>query len=349
MPQLRKVSPGQPLRIPASTYNAFIDAATDFQESKMDGGAASIRSTRVNPSVILIKNELAGHLNMGDPVLVGASLNTTPGTNTAAWYDKIIMGCDHDLGLNSGAIAIMLQWTPVGQLGRAAVAGSCISKVIMEDEAHQYAALFYGPSVSAPYLKSAASGPVTILWKEAPEQREDWQPGCDLTRLRARAVVLLGATSGSGAVETCWARVVGYTPYALDTTPVTIQPNRWSYRCVEQQMTEEGWMVKTDGRIFTECLNGCEDWNGPTGVQGNGVNVDTLPTGFQLVPIRGGPVVQMSPGEDADVLWGWRFSCPNAVDGVCEDVTGAPPQAVAYTDRSYMMAMVTREPTLGVT
>lgn len=86
---------------------------------------------------------------------------------------------------------------------------------------------------------------------------------------------------------------------------------RWNY-----PFTEVGGM----GRTGT-ATNGIEDPNGASGVQGNGVDVDGLPEGVDLVPLGPGARVRIHiVGAGDDITY--RFYAPNSTDGECEDTTG---------------------------
>ena len=60
MSTMKKVSTGDPLVIPANTYNAFIDAATDFRERikpRQKLAQQSQSSSSQLPGVIWVKND----------------------------------------------------------------------------------------------------------------------------------------------------------------------------------------------------------------------------------------------------------------------------------------------------
>jgi len=50
----RKVQRGQPLDIPASTYNAFVDAAQDYQRRKLNQQSTGLSSPR-DADLVLVK------------------------------------------------------------------------------------------------------------------------------------------------------------------------------------------------------------------------------------------------------------------------------------------------------
>ncbi len=98
-------------------------------------------------------------------------------------------------------------------------------------------------------------------------------------------------------------------------------PNRWTYQIAEVLKLEEAYnlpSVRPNGRAGT-AFNLKELTNGPTGVQGNGVNVDNLPDGFGLVPIPTGAVVLVYLWRliGAGVSHEYWINEPNGVDGEC--------------------------------
>src|SRR3989304_917233 len=52
---LKKVQRGQPLVIPASTFNAFVDAAQDFQRRKLSQQSTGLSTSR-DADMVLVKN-----------------------------------------------------------------------------------------------------------------------------------------------------------------------------------------------------------------------------------------------------------------------------------------------------
>lgn len=115
--------------------------------------------------------------------------------------------------------------------------------------------------------------------------------------------------------------------------------NRWVYTAVELVKTEAGpdaW--EETGDPIEGVRNTYEVGNTSSGVQGNGVDVSTLPTGFALQPVRTGLIcpgrrytvlreVEVDPEDPEydpeaepqyeEVVEVW-ITEPNAVDGVCE-------------------------------
>lgn len=118
------------------------------------------------------------------------------------------------------------------------------------------------------------------------------------------------------------------------TSAVSEGPNKWHYNgtIVRGQVDINGtfsWDIGADPDYVGYLYNGCEAFNLPDpSIRGNGVNSggSGYPTGFDLQPIRGEPVVLAWPvrvtSEDPNDVGGFRliyvFNQPNADDGVCE-------------------------------
>jgi len=81
--------------------------------------------------------------------------------------------------------------------------------------------------------------------------------------------------------------------HAKLTGAIQVGPNRWKYSWVEVELEEDAnWTVRQGGRTSTTddyAWNKAEVYNSASGTQGNGHNVNDLPTGIGLLPI--GPVV----------------------------------------------------------
>ena len=62
---LRKVQSGQPLVIPASAYNAFIDAALDFRQRTAHIGQGA-QPAFAQASIVLVRNDSGGDRQLVD-------------------------------------------------------------------------------------------------------------------------------------------------------------------------------------------------------------------------------------------------------------------------------------------
>lgn len=114
----------------------------------------------------------------------------------------------------------------------------------------------------------------------------------------------------------------------------SIGPNKWSYGFAELIKIKSGsgvfpwtWSTRNPsngGRSFAnigESYNLLEIENTAFGLQGNGINVDTLPPGFTIQPVPNKAIVIMTlirinQGADIGKVEAW-FQYSNAVDGEC--------------------------------
>ena len=123
--------------------------------------------------------------------------------------------------------------------------------------------------------------------------------------------------------------VPGFWAIILNSTPATGQPNRWEYQWIEAKKNGRGygtWAPDPEGRSSVNdgnAYNVLENPNDGTGVEGIGVDVDTLPGTFSIKPVSSSTLVRMStikaPAEEPEepaVVEYW-FSYWNAVDGQC--------------------------------
>lgn len=119
------------------------------------------------------------------------------------------------------------------------------------------------------------------------------------------------SVGGSSTDNTFWAKIESYDTYAT---------NQWTYsirKATHISAGYSGWSGISSGTSITgTAYNTLEIGNSASGVQGCGINVDNLPSGFSLQPIGVNSIHKFYPitvGSGTE----WWFSCPNSVDGTC--------------------------------
>ena len=127
-----------------------------------------------------------------------------------------------------------------------------------------------------------------------------------LTKLRGDEIFITINYMGGGIcvglnINQVLARIPKYVPkcwlYVKITgaTPISGQPNRWQYNWTEQTPGAAGlWVDKPSGCSSGSSgygYNSMEANNSSAGIQGNGIDLASLPAGSALLPIRGNPVV----------------------------------------------------------
>ena len=160
---LRKVRSGQKLSIPAGAYNAFIDAAADYQRRTAGIGQKAEPSLR-QAGIVLIRNDSGSDQNrlavLGiDSPIIG------PTSNEDEFKNRVALSCVTPAAdTHEGRFVILLEPIAVGKIGRAYAAGICPARVQVKDEDHWFADVKDGETSC---LESRASGAAQILWKEA--------------------------------------------------------------------------------------------------------------------------------------------------------------------------------------
>lgn len=169
---MKKVKPGESLNIPASAYNAFVDAAIANQnrinqttQNKFIG----------NKNLILIKNNTGGVLSRLDVVGIGEPLYD-PAIQPLDFTDDIIfLGEAPDFDDHVGKWAIVLDGCGDGELVRAINNGNVGCKIYAPDEDSldlQYADLALDDEDNT-VLQPVASGSAQILWVDDYSNRDD--------------------------------------------------------------------------------------------------------------------------------------------------------------------------------
>ena len=107
------------------------------------------------------------------------------------------------------------------------------------------------------------------------------------------------------------------------TGSTSIGDNRWSYSWESvignEQATDPGTFKAAPSARTGTAYNGLEAGNTAAGVQGCGIDVDNLPTGWALQPIGDGAVVALrwvTDCSDPRSGW-WQFEAANNADGEC--------------------------------
>ena len=175
---LNKVRAGDPLVIPAATFNTFIDAAREHR--------ARQHTTRVPPShaardraVILVRNETGalgpryGVVGLDGPIINRAD-------NAVQFFERIALRGALPSAAHRGRFAILLEPLAPLAIGRACIAGITLAQVWMASESDPFADLELGDVTR---LRSGALGGAQLLWIEPPEARDTPNIAWALVRL----------------------------------------------------------------------------------------------------------------------------------------------------------------------
>jgi len=164
---MMKVQSGNPLVIPAQAYNAFIDAAKDFQQRTRHLGQTATPGYR-SAGIVLIKNESGDDrqrfdvLGLGDPIFLpdaGAAAEQSF-KNAVAFRGDL-----PDETLHTGRFVILAEPLAAGAIGQALLCGITPARVRIEDSGEDVtaAAIIDGDATA---LHPDESGAAQVLWHE---------------------------------------------------------------------------------------------------------------------------------------------------------------------------------------
>jgi len=169
----RKVSSGERLRIPARTYNAFVDAAMDLQQRRMSSNG-SADEKNIKPVLVMVKNDSGGDCQEGDVLGIDKALiDPTAGDPQEVQFVHLpaysgITPADPD---HLGMFIITAEPIPDGKIGRGFISGVVPAWIDVQDTNDNYAEINDGDSNA---LKSGASGSAFILWLAGDDTGEQW-------------------------------------------------------------------------------------------------------------------------------------------------------------------------------
>ena len=210
---LRKVRSGQPLRIPAGAYNAFVDAAVDLRSRQGRGQAVAgplVESAQRGIGVVLVRND-SGELIEPHHALAITGVLVEPGEDDQERTFHSRTPLTGDVATEESdtlAFAVALQPIKPNALGPCVLTGVTTARVYITNETDTTCELAADETV----LASTPMGGIPILWKED-GTGEKW------------AVIELGRPSPG--------RITAILGAAQ---PIPTERNRWRYPWVEAQI-----------------------------------------------------------------------------------------------------------------
>ena len=219
---LQKVSPGDPLKIPATAYNAFVDAARAVRQANR--GGAGVPTMWSDRDVVLVKNGSGGDLDRFAILAISAPL-FTPTDNLAEFKNRFPLTGATPTTADAGKFVILLAPCKSGSLAQALVAG--VTPVLLEVVSSDHA--FADVKASSTELKSGPTGSCQILWKESGTGTGKWAivrvENASLTGgMFAVKVYKDGGVAGSASTNCTWTYTVkdfaGTNTLATTKTPL---------------------------------------------------------------------------------------------------------------------------------
>jgi len=195
---LRKVKSGDPLIIPAQTFNAFVDAALDYRFRCQQVATGSLQSTS-RTDIILVRNASGADRARFD-VLGIASPLIDPTDNTEEFESRVVLSGVVPEEQHTGRFVVLLEPIAAGELGRAVITGVCVARVepsqvdpYVDDD--PFADVKVGETG---VLLGGASGAAQVLWLQPYDDRTDPAVAWAVVRIGppAQSVIELARLTG---------------------------------------------------------------------------------------------------------------------------------------------------------
>jgi len=161
---MKKVKPGDPLTIPAATFNTFVDSARDYLQRRHGQGQQATPSGRHN-CTIPIRNDSGADreryevLGIDSPIFDPAS-DEEAFKNTPALSAVTPAEDDH-----AGKFVVLLEPVAAGEIALGIAAGAVPVRLDVPDEDYPYR-LAEVTDGSAANLTAVKVGSAAILWRE---------------------------------------------------------------------------------------------------------------------------------------------------------------------------------------
>lgn len=158
--ELKKVSPGERIAIPARTFNTFIDAAKDFRDRQAMRGAMPTAGTR-QAGVIQVQNVSSYSLDRFSVVELTEPL-IDPDTNSLEFQERVRMQGDVPGNSETICIGILLEPLDPGAIGWAVVSGVAPCWLEVHDPDHRTCSPIAGVTDHMETVES--DGVCDIVW-----------------------------------------------------------------------------------------------------------------------------------------------------------------------------------------
>jgi len=162
---MKKVKSGDPLSIPAETFNTFIDAARAWR-AQQHNRAGAPRELLHDADVVLIRNDSQSDRQRFD-VLGIDEVIFTPTDNPSEFQNRpALVGGVPNKDYHIGKFAVLLEPAASGKIVRAAIGGLCVARLYVDsgETWYGYADI---KDADAEKLKVTPHGAAQILWRES--------------------------------------------------------------------------------------------------------------------------------------------------------------------------------------
>jgi len=159
---MKRAQRGEPLSIPASAYNAFVDAAEGFKASA-GVPAATAPLLRDNPNLALVRNDSGGDIARFGVLGVDSPLVFDADT-LAEFQGRVAVSGVTPTAEHENNYVVCIEPIPDGATGYAVISGVTPALLYVTSESDGYAAAAAGDDTR---LVTGARGNARILWKDS--------------------------------------------------------------------------------------------------------------------------------------------------------------------------------------
>jgi len=161
--QLSKVTAGDPFRMSADTFNAFVDAAQAHRD-RQTSQEGEVQAYGARSGMVTVRN-ISG-INQDRFAVMGiAGFITSPTVNLLAFQNRPAFDVIVPVYGHSGRFVVLAEPIVAGRLGRAHISGVCPVMIDIPDEDHEYRYAEFAADQTG-YLKATHYGSARILWRE---------------------------------------------------------------------------------------------------------------------------------------------------------------------------------------
>lgn len=158
---MKKVASGQPLRIPASTFNTMVDAASDYQRRSLNRGSSAVPSD-TRSGIVLIRNQSGADRDRFS-VLGLSSILITPTENSQEFSARYAMNAVLPTNSYTQKFCVLQEPIKSNGLGRAMIVGiTPVNVARPSGDTTEYA----GVLANQTYLQAGTEG-AQILWEDS--------------------------------------------------------------------------------------------------------------------------------------------------------------------------------------
>jgi hypothetical protein len=162
MANLRKVQPGDPLAIPADTFNAFVDAAADLAARRHN--QARTTGPGGADGTVLVRNDSGGDRARYDVLAITGVVFDPADAEDAFKNTPVLVGGTPADPQDLGRFVVLAAPCAAGAMAPAWIDGVCPAAVVVQNEDHRFADISDG---ECGFLESRDTGAAAILWKAA--------------------------------------------------------------------------------------------------------------------------------------------------------------------------------------